>query len=328
MEKQCSMGIDPDLLRRYNQGLCSAEEQKVVEDWLGGEYPGNEQDDAEIPSALKQQIGARVWHRLDPARPRLHFIGRWKRYYVPVGIAASIMLVAALSYLVMFRSTPVSTPVRYQAVQTNPGQRINVTLPDGTRVALNCDSELRYPLAFSDTLRQVYLRGEAFFTVTKNAVKPFIVRTPHSETRVLGTVFNLKAYPTETTTTLVVAEGRVAFSNLDAAGGSDTLTANQRIVLHAGVLQGKTEINGSRASVWQQRILVIDNLTIAQVAIELERWYGVKIDIRSDALKVQRYTGTFHQATLPAVLKSMGYAVNFRYEIHDKTVTLYAHDPH
>jgi transmembrane sensor len=322
------MEIDPDLLWRYNQGHCSAEEQRVVEDWLNGTAPEGASDNAAIPPALKQQIGARVWHRLDPARPRIPFVGVWKRYSAAVGIAASITLVAVLLYLLMYRSAQAPSAVQYQAVQTNPGQRVNVTLPDGTRVALNSDSELQYPKAFSDTLRTVYLRGEAFFTVTKNAAKPFVVRTRHSEARVLGTVFDLKAYPAETTTTLVVAEGRVAFSNLDPAGGTDTLTANQRIVLHDGKLQDRTDVDGMRASAWQQSILVIDNLTVAQVAVELERWYGVQVDIHSDVLKAQRYTGTFHQATLPAVLRSMGYAINFRYEIHDKTVILYAHEPH
>ncbi|MBT1687306.1 FecR family protein [Dawidia soli] len=320
------MGINPELLSRYNRGLCSEQERRVVEDWLNGERLEDAPDTGHIPAALKQQIGQRVWRRLDPVGQRPSaFILRWKEYYQPVGIAASITLAVALTYLVILRSPHVS-PVPLQTVRTGMGQRANVTLPDGTQVALNSDSELQYPTSFSDTLRRVFLRGEALFTVTKNAGKPFLVRTGHSETRVLGTVFNLKAYPTETTTTLAVAEGRVVFSNADVAGDADTLLANQQIVLRDGLLQAKTDVDASRASAWQKSILIFDDLTIAQIATALERWYGVQVNIESDALKDQRYTGTFTRATLPAVLRSMAYAIDFHYEIHDKTVTLYAHE--
>jgi transmembrane sensor len=321
------MGINPELLSRYNRGRCSEQEQQEVEDWLNGAQPEDAQDTGDIPPALKEQIGERVWHRLDPARQRSSsFILRWQRYRHPVGIAAGILFVAALSYFLVFRSSPVR-PASNQVVKTGNGQRTHVTLPDGTQVAINSDSELQYPTTFPDTLRQVFLRGEAYFIVAKNAARPFIVRTGHSETRVLGTVFNLKAYPAEITTTLEVAEGRVTFSNLDRAGEADTLLANQQIVLHNGALQAKTEISASRASAWQKGILIFNNLTLAQIAVELERWYGIQVDIQSDALKNQRYTGTFTQAPVSAVFRSMAYAINFKYEIHDKTVTIYAHEP-
>jgi transmembrane sensor len=312
------MGISPELLSRYHQGLCSEEEQKRVEDWLNGEWAEGAHDTEQIPPALKQQIGKRVWRQLNPAQ-RLSL--QW-----PLGIAASITLAAVLSYLVFFQPHPRAHALSQQAVKTVKGQKTNVTLPDGTQVALNSDSEIKFPTVFADSLRKVFLSGEAFFTVTKDPAKPFVVQTLHSETRVLGTRFDLKAYPTEPSTMLVVEEGVVTFANRQRAGEMDTLVANQQIVLTGGVLQSKKEISASRVLAWRTNVLAFDDLPLAQIVAELERWYGVKIEIKTDALKEQRYTGRFTGASLASVLQSMAYAVNFRYDINDKSVTIYAYE--
>lgn len=314
------MNITPELLKRYNAGQCTPAEIQAVERWLDDPEAAADAS-TEIPDEVRRESGARVWERLQArnARPfRTHY-----RHYLS-GIAAVLVLASGIVWY--YTKNKISQNGRptaiVQTVRAQKGETRQLTLPDGSVVVLSYDSELRYPSAFSDSVRHLVLIGEAQFSVKKNPNQPFIVETPAAQTRVLGTVFDVKEYPGEGYTTLLVTEGKVRFTN-KISPKSEIVTAGM-----SGLIEGKRlsvrSVSGADAQVsWLNNALRFDDVPLTQVARELERRYNVSIHIRNDALKSQRYTGAFKNPSLNAVLGSLSVAVGFRYEVTGESISLY-----
>ncbi|MGX5857714.1 FecR family protein [Dyadobacter jiangsuensis] len=318
------MNITPELFARYTAGQCTPAEIQAVEQWL--DDPDAVADAiTEIPGEIRQESGTRVWARLRARNARpfwLHY-----RYYLS-GIAAVLVLVSGIVwYTATNRAEEAAqSTVRMEAavrtIRTQKGETRQVALPDGSVVMLSYDSELRYPSAFLDSVRRVVLVGEAQFSVKKNPKQPFIVETAAAQTHVLGTVFDVKEYPGEGSTALLVTEGKVRFTH-KLSPKSEIVAAGM-----TGLIEGKRltvrTVSGAAAEVsWLHNALRFDDIPLMQVTRELERRYNVSIQIRTETLKNQRYTGAFKNPSLNAVLGSLSIAVGFRYEVKGESISLY-----
>ncbi|ACT94444.1 FecR domain-containing protein [Dyadobacter fermentans] len=312
------MNITPELLKRYTDGQCTPAEMQAVEQWLD-DPEAHAEAVTEIPAEVRNEAGPRVWERLQ-ANARQPFWMRYRHYLS--GLAAVLLLVSGLVWHIQKVEKPAAGRIAIQTVRTQKGETRQLALPDGSVVMLAYDSELRYPAAFTDSVRRVVLIGEAQFSVKKNAKQPFIVETAAAQTRVLGTVFNVKEYPHEGSTALLVTEGKVRFINKTTTQ-SAILTAG-----NAGMITGKQlttrPVSGADAEVaWLNNALRFDDVPLAQVTRELERRYNVHIDIQTEALKNQRYTGAFKNPSLRAVLGSLSIAVGFRYEVQGESIQFF-----
>lgn len=162
---------------------------------------------------------------------------------------------------------------------TANGERELVVLPDSTKVWLNGGSVLIYPSKFLANERNVSLSGEAYFDVTKNAEKPFVVSLNSLKLRVLGTTFNVSSYPDDPEITATLETGKVL---VDVEGKKENyiLNPNDRLVYNH--LTGKVDIskvNAGNFSSWRSGALYFDDAPFAEVVRELERAYGVKFHI-------------------------------------------------
>lgn len=213
---------------------------------------------------------------------------------------------------------PIDNPI---VVRENPnGVKSRLQLPDGSKAWLNSGSKLSYLSTFSDTLRDVMLEGEAFFEVTKDEAKPFIVRTPYFEATVLGTSFSVQAYEGQAPKTSLV-EGLVRVS-----------TGRESKLIHPGeqaVVTGEELVlrpfDYNRAVGWKDGILYFDEDSLGSVFQKLEKWYDVKITPASAGLPSARYSGFHKDESLERVLEQMSYSVNFNYSIEDKDVKIRFH---
>ena len=213
---------------------------------------------------------------------------------------------------------PIDNPI---VVRENPnGVKSRLQLPDGSKAWLNSGSKLSYLSTFSDTLRDVMLEGEAFFEVTKDEAKPFIVRTPYFEATVLGTSFSVQAYEGQAPKTSLV-EGLVRVS-----------TGRESKLIHPGeqaVVTGEELVlrpfDYNRAVGWKDGILYFDKDSLGSVFQKLEKWYDVKITPASAGLPSARYSGFHKDESLERVLEQMSYSVNFNYSIEDKDVKIRFH---
>lgn len=160
------------------------------------------------------------------------------------------------------------------ALSTPRGGQYEVTLPDGTNVWLNAASKLEYPSRFTDEERVVRLEGEAYFAVAKDDRKPFRVVCAQQEIEVLGTEFNISAYPDESEIKTTLVEGSVSLKTDHRP--ATTLKPNQQAILHKGVLD-ISNVDVSAAIAWKNGLFNFHGLTLDDALKQVERWYDVKV---------------------------------------------------
>ena len=170
-----------------------------------------------------------------------------------------------------------------------------VTLADGTKVFLNAGSELRYPVAFTANERKVFLKGEAYFEVTRDTARPFCVETAEQNIQVLGTIFNVYAYPDEPMNYTSLMSGKVAVT--DKRTGTDrVLEPGQQVVLD--VVTGKAAIQEAdmqQVLGWRNHDLIVKEETLEVIMAKVARWYDVKIQFAHENLKKMRFTANLHR---------------------------------
>ncbi len=174
------------------------------------------------------------------------------------------------------------------------GSRSKISLSDGTVVWLNAGSRLVYPETFTSKNREVTLYGEAFFDVTHNETKPFIVKTTDLDIRVLGTRFNVAAYPDDHSIQTTLQEGSVAIKKR-GAGLFDRdliLKPNQQNVFNRAAEESKTyQVDAQNYSVWTQGLLRFNDEQLSRIVRKLERYYNVLISIDNPRVGQIKITG-------------------------------------
>ncbi|MNJ92299.1 fec operon regulator FecR [compost metagenome] len=186
-------------------------------------------------------------------------------------------------------------------IETPRGGTYEVTLPDGTMVKLNAGTTLSYPTVFAKDKREVSLRGEAYFEVAKRKDQPFIVRTINQEVQVLGTHFNINAYPTSAQTKTTLLEGKVQVKEL-IKGQKVTLMPGDQSV-STGAELSRHPVNVQQEMAWVYGKFNFDGKSLRQVMDELSQWYAVDVVYKGDVPDVSFFGGTFRTSKLSNILK-------------------------
>lgn len=190
-------------------------------------------------------------------------------------------------------------PLAYNTIKVPYGKTFKLKLSDGTIVHLNAGTEFKYPAQFSlNSPRQVFLTGEAFFKVTKDKKRPFKVNTKSVNVNVLGTTFNLSAYPDDLTTHCELVEGSVKLVENKNPKNNTLLQPNEKVsfnITNNLFTTEKTDINPYIA--WVYGDLVFNNQTFNDLTIKLERAYGVKIINNNKKLAAEKFSGTINFKT-------------------------------
>lgn len=220
-----------------------------------------------------------------------------------------------LSYL---HTSGAATAVAYNMVFTPKGGTYRVTLSDNTIVWLNAESSLRFPTSFTGTERQVEVTGEAYFEVAKNKAMPFIVKTDNSSIRVLGTHFDVRAYPDEPIAHATLLEGSIAVQ-----------TDDDRVVLKPGEQAGVTNkisvsnVDTDEAVGWKDGFFVFNQADISTIMREISRWFNVKVIYKGEKTD-RKLTGRVSRLTdassILQVLEANGYNVSISEDA--KTITI------
>jgi len=237
-------------------------------------------------------------------------------------------------------------------ISTKYGSKTKLLLPDSTQVWLNSGSKLTYDNNYGKTLREVKLTGEAYFDVVKNAAKPFIIHTEKMDIRVLGTAFNVKCYPGEKSmeTSLIHGSIEVTLKSRQSekiilkpneklilsdenynpsSTNKKTLTATNSTVQEPEALVSITPVthdhidNEVIETAWVYNRLVFNKETFEQLALRMERWYGVSIVFKDERLRNNRITGTFENETVQQALQALQYTTKFNYRINKNEITIF-----
>jgi ferric-dicitrate binding protein FerR (iron transport regulator) len=252
---------------------------------------------------------------------------RWILYS---GIAASIITILAL--IRFWPQAHKSLPQHELALFTTAkGARSQVMLPDGSQVWLNAGSRLNYPKNFSNDTREVSLEGEAFFMVRADAKRPFFVHTSAIHVKVLGTSFNVRAYPGEDSAVASLVQGSVEVAADENVEQGVILKPNEKLVIPIRPLTDKSAgeqvtapslpaykstLTAVRDSIytetaWVQNKLAFKHLQLEKVAEMLEHWYGVEIAFKSEKKKQLYFTGVFDNETLEQVMNALETTLSF-----------------
>lgn len=227
--------------------------------------------------------------------------------FTPLRAAAAIAILLVCGGLFFFlnktqiarSATAASESLAWKEIRSATGKQVVLTLSDGSRVRLAPGSRLRYPALFGTAERRVQLEGEAFFEITKNPEKPFLVQAPQLTTRVLGTSFQVVAYPNEKHTAVTVVTGKVAVSR-NRTGGQTVLLASlspeQRLELDIQHDSSKvTALSPAQTTAIRDGKLVFDNSSLAEVAERLQVQYGITVHLADAQVGARRITATFDQ---------------------------------
>jgi ferric-dicitrate binding protein FerR (iron transport regulator) len=200
------------------------------------------------------------------------------------------------------------------------GERQNLVLPDGTKVILNSNSILKVPKNFNEQNREVQLSGAAFFDVTHDKQRPFIVNAENLTTKVLGTTFFVRDYNNQKEASVMLMTGKVNVKkdsrNLELHPCESVVLNKESGLLHSGYFDKRL------VETWKSGRLVFNNSPFKKVVNKLELWYGVEISVDGLEQEDLRFTGQFDNETLDNILKVIGFTMNCEYKIIDDHVTI------
>jgi len=199
----------------------------------------------------------------------------------------------------------------YNKIEVPRAGEYSLTLADGTKVWLNAESSLRYPVHFSKQQRDVYLTGEACFEVTHNPDAPFTVHADDTKVRVLGTQFNVSAYDDQAFITTTLVEGRVQVNYL--ANKTILIPGNQSLVEKGKDGINVSEVDAALYIAWVNGVFEFENKDLAYITAQLGRWYNVNFFFTESQLKHIKFTGAIKRD------KSINYAIRLIESITDVT---------
>ncbi|WP_129593655.1 FecR family protein [Seramator thermalis] len=303
--------MNKDLLYRFFDGTATIEEEESVRNWI-------ESSDDNYADFLRER---KIYDALLLSTPSKISRQSFHQHITPwiVSTVASIALLVIATGLFFYAES--SKSQQYNTIIVPPGQRINLILADNTNVWLNANTTFRYPSKFARKNREVFLDGEAWFDVSKNKKKPFIVKTDQGEVRVTGTTFNLEAYSEYKNFVTSLFEGSVDIyqNNTKLA----TLKPNQK-----GMLQNDhyfiSTIDNTDEYLWRDGLIAFDNMKLEDILFELEKYFDIQIEINTKKLPQHRYTGKFRQADgVDYALRVLQKSIHFSYNRDDEKQIIY-----
>ena len=208
-----------------------------------------------------------------------------------IKIAAAVAVTLGLSLLYQFVSNK-NGVVPMQSIYVPTGQRVNITLSDGTNVWLNACSEMTYPASFSEDIRRVSLKGEAYFDVSKDVEHPFVVQTKKCDIKVLGTEFNVRVNEAESDCEFSAAllEGSIELTNKMEPGPSIRLAPMQKAEWTGGkmVVESIRNLDDYR---WKEGLICFEDIRFADLMKRFEKTYDIRIVIQNKSLHDYKCSG-------------------------------------
>jgi transmembrane sensor len=275
---------------------------------------------AQVMEVLQHDDGGNTWE--------MPYWMRVAAVLLPVVmISVALYWISSDRYVEEITATAELSPVVEKA---NPrGQKSTLILPDGSVVTLNASSKLSYRENFEQSERRVVLEGEAFFDVTRDENRPFIIETDQITTKVLGTSFIVRAYPGAGEVKVAVASGKVSVQKSSAGTSPQAgealllLPGEMGVYAMADQTLNKTPFDERDLFGWKDGLIYFNNASFNEVKDRLEQWYGVDIRVDKAIVLEKDFSGSYKNKPLDLVLHGLAFVYDFDYEIRDKSVRIY-----
>jgi len=246
-------------------------------------------------------------------------------HFLKIAAAVTFLLVAAsMFFLLNNRESPELSQQEELPVwieKSNPwGQKSTVFLSDGSEVKLNAGSTIRYQRNFTPEERRIFLTGEAYFKVKKDTLRPFRVQSGDFITQALGTAFNIDAYQANSQLQISLVEGKVSVKSEKIE--QDYLLTPGESVRYANQKVEKLKFDHKNVLAWTDGILIFENASQKAVFNKLQQWYGVSFTFEDQSSKPWSYTAEFNNKSLENVLLTIGFTMDFEFEISNDNVII------
>lgn len=304
--------MNKELLYRFFQDNTNQEEEKRIRQWM----------DASDVNRKTFMLERKIYDATLLSSPNTSKINRkgHSTVWYSIGTAAAVMMLLIVSTLYIRTLLQEHTP-EYNTLVVPAGQRIHLILADNTDIWLNANSTFRYPTEFSRKERTVYLDGEAFFNVSKDDKKPFMVKTTLGDIRVTGTLFNVEAYSKYKGFETSLFEGSVEIYKDDHK--LTTLKPDERSYLKDGELY-VTPITDRDKYLWKDGLIAFNNKTLEDILLSLEKYFDIRIQVSTNSLPQHTYTGKFrHSDGVDYALRVLQRSIRFTYERDEITGIVY-----
>lgn len=309
------MNLDRELLFRFFNGETTFEEERRIRLWI------DESDEHRREYFRERKFfdAILLYGKLPDTKSRSRFHTSWRKVMITVsGIAAVVVLtVMTTAYILQqsFREETMNT------VAVPQGQRVHLTLADGTKVWLNAKTQMEYPQSFkASRQRTVKVDGEAYFEVSKDEKKPFVVRTDKGDVEVLGTKFYISAYASTDVFETSLIEGKV---NIRTAAGAMMLHPHDKAVLQDGLLV-RRRIEDMDVYRWRDGLYCFKDVPFEDVLKQLELYYDVRFVKENPQIGNLELSGKFRLIDgVDYALRVLQKKVGFSFRRDDETNVIY-----
>ncbi len=309
------------LVERYLDGSATFEERRALESYytLFDSAPDASglltEDQLEaLGDRMKERISGRLRVKTQPFYRHAYFRA-----------AAVVAVLLGVTWLIPTHSPrphkETADPVAATSVSDRPVNRF-LTLPDGSTVILNGDSRLELDKNFNQSERIVHLTGEAYFDVAHSPDTPFIIYTGKIKTTVLGTAFNIAAWPGQQDITVSVTRGKVKVEDENRVIA--VLTPDKQVTYNTeSSASGEKPVEAAETIAWVQQDMTFDDMILDELAGHLGRRYGVNIVFGNPELRECRVSGRFSGTeTLEEVMHTLSILMNTQYVISGKDILI------
>lgn len=298
--------MEQKLLHKMFNGEATDNELAQIRQWVNADKANR--DTFYQERALFDALQLNTFQEENQVRKQSIPLRKW------IGSAAAAIIVFFLLYNIpVFTTKDIQPEIAFNTIKVPAGQRVEITLSDGTHIWLNARSEFTYPASFNGETREVRLKGEAFFDVAKNENKKFIVNTGRCEVEVLGTQFNVEVYDEDEFSTSLL-RGSVKVTDKSQPDESVVLEPNNTVSLNNGKLT-VTPITDFNPYSWKEGLITFKDITFKDLMKKLEKNYGIRILIDNHTLDNYACSGKFRISDgIEQVLRALQQDAHFTFK--------------
>ena len=344
-EKKNIENFNRELLAKYLSNEVNSLEKLEVETWISQSAENREEleqsrkmlDNIDAFYKAERFDSEVAWNKLrakiNPAQLTVikrKSIGKEviSRFYKYAAIIVFAVLLGSAGFYIGFRNKVTEV---YSEIISPENQVVNeYILPDGSVVALNSNSKLVFPKHFKGDTREVTLYGEAFFDVKPNAEKPFIITAGNAQVKVVGTSFNVSAYPGNETVEVVVTTGKVQVTNKNAEALADAnlvylIPGEKGTLFTKSSILEKSQNSNLNYLAWKTRDFIFNDIPLNEVFQCLEKTYHVKIQVTDPKLNDLKLNAQFDKKPIDFILNVVGLTFNLELSVDNEQYTFSSH---
>lgn len=304
--------MDKDILYRFFEGQASIDEMKWVKEWAEAT-----DENKKLFRRERKLFNAMILlgrpGRTDISTAKKKKGNTLIREFLKIASVVAITVGVTVAMFSLGKDKS-DMEIAMQTITVAAGQRVNLSLPDGSNVWLNAGTTMRYPISFMKEKREIILDGEAYLNVAHNVNSPFIVRTYAMDIEVLGTVFNVEAYSGRNIFEASLMEGKIKVKLPEDEQVAQILYPNNKATLKDGKLV-VSKIDDYNVFRWTEGLYCFKSKPFVDIVKDLERYYGVSIHMSRKAIEKERLTGKFLISDgLDYALRVLQKEITFQYQ--------------